>query len=60
MSRTKFLINITYSIKKYIKKIKINGKFYVRVEGNEKNMLINLKDNFKPVLIILGCMEKYI
>lgn len=60
MSRTKFLINITYSIKKYIKKIKINGNVYERVEENEKNMLINLKDNFKPVLIILGCMEKYI
>lgn len=46
--------------KKCIKKIKINGNVYERVEGSEKNMLINLKDNFKQVLIILVCMEKYI
>lgn len=56
----KFLINIIYLIKKYIKKIKINGNVYECVEENEKNMLINLKDNFKLVLIIFGCMEKYI
>lgn len=30
------------------------------LKETKKNMLINLKDNFKPVLIILGCMEKYI